>query len=66
MRDPERIKPVLDALRALWLEFPDYRFGQLVMNLSRNEAGIIQDPWEWEEETWLRKIAEYRIKHGKA
>lgn len=31
-RDPARIEPMLEALRALWTKYPDLRLGQLVYN----------------------------------
>jgi hypothetical protein len=34
-RNPERIDPVLAALRKVWVEFPDMRLGQLVVNAVR-------------------------------
>ena len=33
MRDPRRIKPILESLELLWRRNPDYRFGQLIQNL---------------------------------
>ena len=35
MRDPNRIKPFLEAIEKCWLEVPDWRFGQLIENLKR-------------------------------
>ncbi len=32
MRDPARIEDVLAALRAAWVEAPDLRLGQLIVN----------------------------------
>ena len=34
MRDPARIDRMLEKLRQLWLEAPDFRLGQLVVNLG--------------------------------
>ncbi len=48
-------KHVLDALLALWDEYPDQRFGQLVMNVSR-EPGGFADTWNWSNGDWLRRI----------
>lgn len=59
MRDPDRIDPFLEALGTLWKKFPDWRFGQLVMNLSRDENNEFPDTWEWEEDAWLERIAEF-------
>lgn len=35
MRDPERIIPILDALRVVWEQNPDLRLTQLLVNLIR-------------------------------
>lgn len=35
MRDPSRIDEVLAALREAWLESPDLRLGQLIVNAIR-------------------------------
>ena len=33
MRDPKRIEQFCNYLRAVWMLFPDWRFGQLVSNI---------------------------------
>ena len=58
MRDPERIDPFLEKLGAFWKTVPDWRFGQLIMNLSRNDDNSFPDTWEWEESEWEKKIEE--------
>ncbi len=35
MRDPNRIDEMLAALRATWLQSPDLRLGQLIVNAVR-------------------------------
>jgi hypothetical protein len=35
MRDPERIEEVLGLVREVWLEDPDLRLGQIVVNAAR-------------------------------
>ena len=35
MRDPERIIPILDAIREIWEKDPDLRLGQLLVYLIR-------------------------------
>lgn len=59
MRSSERIRPFIRALSALWLLVPDQRFGQLVMNLTRDENGRFEEPFNWEESEWLRRIDAY-------
>lgn len=46
---------LLDQLIALWDVVPDQRFGQLVMNLSR-EPGGFADTWEWSHADWRKRI----------
>jgi len=41
----------------LWDAYPDQRFGQLVMNLSRTEGGFA-DTWEWKHGEWHERIGE--------
>jgi uncharacterized protein YihD (DUF1040 family) len=35
MRDPARIDQVLSVIREIWIEDPDLRLGQLLMNAAR-------------------------------
>lgn len=46
---------LLETLADLWDEFPDQRFGQLVMNLSRTDGGFA-DTWEWNHTDWRERI----------
>ena len=38
MRDPNRIDGILEELRELWKQVPDWRLGQLFCNTQRNEG----------------------------
>ena len=38
MRDPKRIGPLCDRLKAVWSTVPDWRLGQLMENVRRNLA----------------------------
>ena len=43
MRDPERIDHYIAQLQRIWKAYPDFRFGQLLMNLLgevQKEVGI--------------------------
>ena len=51
MRDPKRIREFLDVVAHTWECVPDYRFGQLITNLSRY-WGVV-DIWELEEPEWI-------------
>lgn len=34
MRDPKRIKKMLNDIEEIWLRYPDMRFGQLITNFA--------------------------------
>ena len=34
MRDPNRIDVICDLLRDVWKQYPDWRLGQLIFNLT--------------------------------
>lgn len=34
MRDPNRIDGICDLLRKVWKQYPDWRLGQLIFNLT--------------------------------
>lgn len=56
MRDAERLNKFYDRLKELHKKYcPDWRFGQLMVNLA-NEMG---DPFYWEEDKFLEIIEEY-------
>lgn len=59
MRDPGRIDPFLAALGDVWKDHPDMRFGQLVMNLSREEDNTFPDTWEWEDDEWVTRMENF-------
>jgi hypothetical protein len=52
-RDPERIDPLIDALRRLWKRYPDLRLGQLVIC-----ATDPSDLFNIEDELMLQKLNE--------
>jgi hypothetical protein len=35
MRDPKRIEPMLDLLKKVWMQSPDLRLSQLIVNAIR-------------------------------
>jgi hypothetical protein len=44
MRDPKRIPRVLEKLAKFWDQVPDWRLGQLVVNLtSRSDPFYVED-----------------------
>lgn len=34
MRDPERIERICNLLKEVWKQYPDWRLGQLIFNLT--------------------------------
>jgi len=56
-RPPERIGPFLQELQETWELYPDFRFGQLIINIA--ETGVA-NMYHLEEESWLHLIRKYR------
>lgn len=56
-RDPKRIKPFLDKLGTIWEEnCPDWRFGQLMMNVLNS---MENDPFFPEEDEMIKFFEDY-------
>ena len=49
MRDPKRISKVLEVLQQLWEQYPDFRFGQLLVNLP-----FESDPFFMEDDEMIK------------
>lgn len=43
MRDPNRIPMILQRLEKVWEKNPDLRFGQLILNVLRNDFYHVED-----------------------
>jgi len=43
MRDPDRIPVILQRLEQVWEKYPDLRFGQLILNVLRNDFYYVED-----------------------
>ena len=57
MRDPERIDRVLAALREAWLAEPDWRLGQLLVNVLRDGQGrVVEEAWNVEDDRWVELL----------
>lgn len=57
MRDPKRIKPFLEEIGKLWEEeCPDWRFGQLIVNVF---GTLKQDPFFPEEDKMLEYFKKF-------
>ena len=61
MRDINRIKPFLEEIEKLWEKVPDWRFGQLIVNVL---GTCKKDPFFYEEdemlELWKEFFKEYK------
>jgi uncharacterized protein YihD (DUF1040 family) len=56
VRDPKRINRILERIREIWVENPDLRLTQLIMNaLNMN-----QDPYYVEDEHLENCLNEYQ------
>ena len=56
MRDPKRIQPFCNQLADMWRTVPDWRFGQLIVNVLRAFYETGQDLFFIEDEELLRFI----------
>ena len=58
MRDPKRIRPLLDELAMLWERNPDLRLGQIVSGATKHyaEPGKTTDPYAYEDEDLMWMI----------
>lgn len=54
VRNKERIKPFMKWLTKIWLNHPDLRFGQMLIN-----EGIVSD----DIRTWNLELCDYNIPH---
>ena len=54
MRDPKRIDAVIEAVRDEWKQVPDWRLGQLIVNIGR--AAGYGDPFYLEDDMLMKVI----------
>lgn len=63
MRDPNRIKPIIQKLEDYWTRNPDLRLGQIIANCVRAHDGRLNcDPFYLEDEdlvAGLEKLDSY-------
>ena len=52
MRDPNRIPIILDEIRKIWEQYPDFRLGQLISN-------VFSDPFYVEDDDLVRALKEF-------
>lgn len=43
MRDPNRIDEILNTVKTVWNQYPDMRFGQLVVNVLGIDPFYVED-----------------------
>ena len=56
MRDKNRIKPFLQKVEELWLQYPDLRFGQIIYMITDKIGRDIFFPEEKEWELIIDKM----------
>ena len=57
MRNPNRIRPLLDALATAWEKYPDLRLGQLLENANTEKTNI--PLFYVEDEILIRAVENY-------
>ena len=62
VRDPERIDAFLERLRKIWMKNPDLRFGQLILNISRNPS-LLYNILSREDDEFIEKMEMYYEKY---
>jgi len=51
MRDPKRIKKVLETIERVWIKVPDFRLGQLIVNATKQN-----DPFYVEDDILIKQL----------
>lgn len=59
MRDPNRIDPLLEQIRDVWIQQPDMRLGQLLVVLAQPESPC-PELFHLEDNQLARRLAAYR------
>jgi len=58
-RDANRIRPFLNRLATCWEKVPDWRFGQLMMNVLGEMSSNGRDPFFPEEDEMIQFFEDY-------
>ena len=64
MRDPNRIDDFCNKLADVWKHFPDWRFGQFMMNALGEMQGNGRDPFFPEENEMMSFLEDYAKRYG--
>ena len=59
MRNVKRIDEFCDRLAKAWKKYPDFRFGQFMMNVLGQMSSEGRDPWFPEEDEMIEYIENY-------
>jgi uncharacterized protein YihD (DUF1040 family) len=63
MRDPNRIDPILEAIRAIWKQYPDFRLTQLLSNAAiSSKLWSDNDLYHLEDEKLLQALKKFAEK----
>lgn len=57
MRDPDRIRRMLDKIEAIWQAYPDTRLGQLLSNI---DSEFERSPFDREDADLELRLDNYR------
>lgn len=56
MRDPKRIDEILNTIKIVWEQYPDMRFGQLIVNVLGIDPFYLEDTQTLTAfETWIKE-----------
>ena len=64
MRDPKRIDKFCDRLKAVWHTVPDWRFGQLMINILGDMKASGRDPFFPEDDEMIKYLESYFKQRG--
>lgn len=60
MRNPKRIKAILNKIQQIWTKYPDLRLMQLLLNyLPNSEIDRIKDQYYTEDDVILKALEKY-------
>lgn len=64
-REPERIEVVLDKIREVWYNYPEFRLMQLLENVDGSEGeDVMEDPLSGDALAAAEKVRKMRGRNG--